>query len=219
MTEERRCAVLGQVKTLLKELQSRDDFFAMIGLFLPTMDPRYQSIKKAYDETKDAFRNNLRVGGERYFEHLRGVATIQVAYLRIRDPDIIIAGLLHDIVEDIPFWTIERVRLAFGDRVALYVDWATKPPLEDFPSREERDRAFFSRFLLAPREFWLIKLPDRLHNLLTMWVYSAEKIAQKIEETRRYYIPYAEQHLILLHEMEAALAELEDSIRNPDSAC
>lgn len=210
--------MLENVERLIADVKDRKSFLAKIGLFLPRMDPRFQSIERAYREAEDAFRDVYRDGGDRYFEHLSATTIILVEYLRIRDWRLIVAELLHDIVEDIPDWTIERVRLAFGDEVAFHVDWGTKPSLKDFPSKKARDMAYYSRFPHAPKEFFILRFPDRLHNHLTMWgVYDPAKIARKIEETRIYYLPYAEKHLILLHELEEALQRLEAQINTPQS--
>lgn len=196
------------VRSLIEEAENRKTFFKRIASFLPAMDPRYKRIEKAYDFAKDAFREMEREGGGRYFEHLRAVALIVIDYLRVRDPDIIIAALLHDIVEDKPSWTIERVRLEFGDRVALLIDYLSKPSEKEIASSEERRKTYHARFQNAPREFFYIKLSDRLHNLLTMWSLSKGKIQRKIIESEKYYLPYAEKHTILIHELEEAIKNL-----------
>lgn len=197
--------------SFLSEAENRETFFKRIASFLPTLDPRYQAIEKAYNCAKDAFRDKYRETGDRYFEHLRAVALILIEHLRVKDYRLIVAALLHDIVEDIPSWTIDRVRIEFDDEVALLVEWITKPSVEKFPLERERDRVYYNRFRFAPREFFLIKLSDRLHNLVTLWACAPEKQARKIDETRTHYLPYAEQHLILLYELEEALEQLETS--------
>jgi len=194
--------------SFLSGAENRETFFKRIASFLPTLDPRYQAIEKAYNCAKDAFRDKYRETGDRYFEHLRAVALILIEYLRVEDYRLIVAALLHDIVEDIPSWTIDRVRVEFDDEVALLVEWITKPSVEEFPSKEERNKVYYNRFRFAPREFFIIKLADRLHNLMTLWASTPEKQARKIDETKRYYLPYAEQYLILLHELEEALEQL-----------
>lgn len=190
--------------------ENKESFFLRVSRFLPTLDPRHIAIRRAYEYAKDAFRGRTREAGERYFEHLRAVALILMVYLRVTDYEVIIAAILHDIVEDIPFWTVERIRMEFGDRVALLVEYLTKPPEKDFPSGEERDKIYHERFAFAPRDFFLIKLADRLHNLIKLWACSEEKQERKIAETQRYYLPYAEKHLILLYELEEALEVLEE---------
>ena len=193
----------------LKEAENRQSFFRRIALMFPPADERYQLIERAYNDVKDAFRGKSREGGERYFEHIRAVALILIVYLRVTDYRLIIAALLHDIVEDIPSWTIERVRAVYGEEVALLVSYLSKPPLKDFPSKAERDQAYHSRFRFAPRDFFKIKLPDRLHNTLTLGTCSKEKRRRKVAETREHYLPYAEREIILFHELEWALAQVD----------
>lgn len=190
----------------LQEAQNRESFFNRIALIWPRSDPRYIAIERAYDTAKDAFRHEIRDGGERYFEHLRAVALILIEHLRVRDHELIITALLHDLVEDIRSWTIERVRREFGERVAFLLDYLTKPSKKEYPDKDDRDHAYHYRFRAAPRDFFLIKLADRLHNLLTLAFCPEEKRARKIKETREHYLPYAEKEQLLIHELEEALA-------------
>lgn len=201
--------------SFLETFENRESFFNRIAALYPTLDPRYRRIEQAYNDAKDAFRDIYRDDEEtRYFEHIRAVALIIIEYLRIKDPDIIVAALLHDIVEDIDSWTIQRVRDRYGDRVAFLVEYLTKPDKENFASKQERDDLYHSRFHSAPREFFLIKLPDRFHNLYTLWNCDVEKRKRKISETKQYYLPFAESQLILLHELEAQISILEEELES-----
>lgn len=195
----------------LSEAESKETFFRRIASFLPPMDNRYRLIEKAYNAVEEAFQDIKREGGEEYPTHLRATCLIALEYLRIEDYILLCVALLHDVVEDIAYWTIERVRIEFGDEVALYLSYATKPSAEEFPglTEEERVEIYHHRFELAPREFFYIKLADRFHNLITLWDSSPEKRVRKVEETKLYYLPYARKHLILLHELEAAIESLE----------
>lgn len=188
----------------LAAAENRETFFRRISLLFPTLDPRYQAIERAYDYAKDAFRGKSREGGERYFEHVRAVTLILIDYLRVKDYRIIIAAILHDLVEDVPSWTIDRVRRDFGDYVALLVEYLSKPP-KSFGTKAERDRAYHGRFRAAPREFFLPKLADRWHNTLTLGACPKEKRERKLAETREHYLPYAEEHFILYHEIIEAM--------------
>ncbi|KND51293.1 MAG: GTP pyrophosphokinase, (p)ppGpp synthetase I [Parcubacteria bacterium C7867-001] len=189
----------------LKEAQNRETFFRRIAQFLPPHDPRYREIEKAYNDAKDAFRETFRDGGERYFEHLRAVALILIEYLRVKDHHLIVAALMHDSVEDKKEWTIERISSEYGREVALLLEYLSMPD-ETFGTKHERERIYHERFRFAPREFWFIKLADRLHNLLTLDGRPEDKRRAKIEETVRYYLPYAEQECILIQELEHAIA-------------
>jgi len=142
------------------------------------------------------------------------VALIVLVYLRIRDPKIIAAALLHDIIEDIDNWTYDRLVLEFGIDVANLVWWVTKPPVTDFEGdKNARNRFFHHRLNGAPREVCIIKLADRLHNLITLWGTDPAKQSRKIQETQDFYLPIAEKHIILIHEIEDALSEVIKSVR------
>lgn len=196
----------------LKSAETKETFFKRIAQFLPPLDPRFKMIERAYEAAKDAHRGVLRSDGTRYFEHVRAVTLIIIEYLRVRDVSLIIAALLHDVVEDNHTWTIERVRAEFGEREALLVQYLTKPNLREVSSERDRDRIYHARFAFAPRDFFLIKLPDRFHNLITLRKRSAKKRLNKIRETRRHYMPCAEKHLILFHELTKVLQLLEQGV-------
>lgn len=186
-------------------VETRETFFIRISRFLPELDPNYKRIEMAYDDAEAAFRGKMRDGGGNYFEgHLLLVALIVVDYLEIRDPEIIIAALLHDILEDTE-WTVERLRSRYGDRVALLVYYATEPTAEEFGSKEAAELVYHNRFGSATRDFFLVKLPDRLHNLITLGARPRDKQIAKAEETELHYMRYAREHLILLPELREVL--------------
>jgi (p)ppGpp synthase/HD superfamily hydrolase len=194
--------------------ENRASFFRRISFFYPETDFRYRMIERAYNTAKDEFRDIRRDSGERYFEHLRAVALIMIDYLFVNDHELIVAGLLHDIVEDIPSWTLIRVEREFGLRVGDLLGWVSKPPVSpNFNTKEERDLFYLNRFSQVTRESCLIKLSDNFHNLSTLWECSEEKKQRKIQESKMFYLPMAKKHLILAHELMAALSALESGQR------
>lgn len=207
--------MLKKVKGILASAGSRDDFFRVIASLYPTTDWRYALIKKAYDDGKDAFRGDVRESGERYFEHLRAVALILCCYLMTEDHEEICGGLLHDNVEDKPEWTVARVTAEYNSSIALIVESVSMPD-DLFPDKEECLEVFHRRLKNASRRIIKVKLADRLHNVLTLWACSEEKRRRKIEETKRHYLPLAKEHLILYHELLAAIEELEAGMESAD---
>ncbi|MBU4216417.1 HD domain-containing protein [Candidatus Parcubacteria bacterium] len=200
--------MLKKILMIINGARSRESFFLIIASFFPTTDWRYKLIEKAYNDAKDAFRGRFRDSGdERYFEHIRAVTLILILYLRVTNYKLIVAALLHDIVEDIPSWTIARVTKEYGEEIAAYVDSLTKPS-HLFKDKEKCNEVYHRRFENARRAFFLIKLADRLHNLLTLWACSKEKRLRKVIETEIHYLPYAEKHFILYHEILAAIESL-----------
>lgn len=198
----------------LKAAENRRTFFDRIAQKYPRTSIPYLTILQAYNDSKDAFREVSREGGERYFEHKRMVALIVMDYLRVSDWRIIVLALIHDLVEDIPSWTIERVAQRYGEDIARPLDYLTKPSKNEFPKSEDRNRIYHARLASAPREVWLVKLPDRWHNLFTLGPCPVEKRLRKIEETIQHYLPHAEKEIILIHEIEAAIEMIREGIRN-----
>lgn len=182
-------------------VETRETFFRRISRFLPELDPNYKKIEMAYDDAKIAFKGITRDAGGNYFDdHLVPVALILVEYFEIRDPDLIVAALLHDILEDTD-WTVERLRSRYGDRIALLVYYATEPTAEKFGSKAAAELVYHDRFDSATRDFFIIKLADRLHNLITLGARPRDKQIAKIAETEEHYLPQARKHLILLPEL------------------
>lgn len=203
---------LSLVRRLLKREHDTESFAKLIGRYYPKFDFRYELIMRAYCTVEDAFAGKFRENGERYFEHLRAVVLILIEHLRVHDHELIVAALLHDIVEDIPTWSYDRVVREYGMRIANLVWWLTKPAVDDeFEDEAERDRHYNEQMhQRAPRDVVVIKLADRLHNLVTMWDVSAAKRKRKIIETESFYLPIAVRETVLIHEIEEVLDELKN---------
>jgi GTP pyrophosphokinase len=199
------------VKRLLKREHNSASFEKLIDKYYSRFDRRHRMIMQAYCAAEDAFASTYRESGDKYFEHLRAVALILIEYLRVRDHELIVVALLHDIVEDIDGWTYERIAREYTERIADLVWWLTKPSVAHFKNEAERDRHYNQQLHeRAPREAVIVKLADRLHNLVTMWDVSAGKRTRKIAETESFYLPLAVREMVLIHEMEAILDELKN---------
>ncbi len=157
-------------------------------------DPDLDIIKKAYVYSAKVHQGQVRKSGEPYLIHPLEVAGI-LAQLRL-DEASIVAGLLHDTVED-TLATIEEIRELFGDEVALIVDGVTK--LSKFSasqqlSQEEKQAENFRKMLVAMAQdirVILVKLADRVHNMRTLEHMSDEKQARIAQETLDIYSPLA----------------------------
>jgi lysyl-tRNA synthetase class 2 len=135
-----------------------------------------------------------------YFGHPEAVAIILLEYLRVRDANVIASAILHDNVEDLPHlgWSNEYIRKEYNQDIAELVWWVTKFDLADFGgNKKERDAMYHVHLRSAPRRAIMIKLADRLHNIMTLWAHDIEKQRRKIQETLHFYLPRAEEHTIL----------------------
>ena len=151
-------------------------------------------IQKAYEIASDAHKDQKRKSGEPYIIHPLCVAII-LADLEL-DKETIVAGLLHDAVED-TWMTVEEVSNKFSPEVALLVDGVTKLGQLSYSADKVEVQAENLRkmFLAMAKDIRviLIKLADRLHNMRTLQYMRPEKQQEKARETMDIYAPIAQR--------------------------
>ena len=173
-------------------------------------------IERAYKVAKEAHEGQFRKSGEPYIIHPLCVAII-LAELEL-DKESIIAGLLHDVVED-TVMTSEDVAREFGDEVALLVDGVTKLTQLNYQHDKIEVQAENLRkmFLAMAKDIRviMIKLADRLHNMRTMQYQSPAKQVEKSRETMDIYAPIA--HRLGISKIKVELDDLSMKYLMPDT--
>ncbi|HEX6851603.1 MAG TPA: bifunctional (p)ppGpp synthetase/guanosine-3',5'-bis(diphosphate) 3'-pyrophosphohydrolase [Candidatus Polarisedimenticolaceae bacterium] len=166
-----------------------EDIVERVESYSPQAD--LSLLRKAYVFSAREHRNQVRRSGEPYLIHPLEVAYI-LAELHL-DVSSVVAGLLHDVVED-TLTTPEMVASYFGADVAHLVDGVTKISKLQFQTREQAQAENLRKMILAMVDdirVILVKLADRLHNMRTLEHLDADKRERIARETAEIYAPLA----------------------------
>lgn len=190
-----------------------DDLIRSIRKYHPSDD--ISMVEKAYRMASDAHKEQKRKSGEPYIIHPLCVAII-LADLEL-DKETIVAGILHDVVED-TIMTLPEVEKEFGAEVALLVDGVTKLTqlswsMDKVEIQAENLRKMFLAMAKDIRVI-LIKLADRLHNMRTLQYMRPEKQKEKARETMDIYAPIA--HRLGISKIKVELDDLSLKYLQPD---
>ena len=158
------------------------------------LDPKeIDRIKRAYHFSEKCHLGQMRQSGDPYITHPLAVANI-LADMQM-DPESLMAGLLHDVIEDTGV-TKGQISRRFGRTVADLVDGVSKLGEIESASRAEQQAESFQKMTLAMSRdirVMLVKLADRLHNMRTLGVLSPEKRRRIARETIDIYAPIAQR--------------------------
>jgi GTP diphosphokinase / guanosine-3',5'-bis(diphosphate) 3'-diphosphatase len=169
-------------------------------------DADEEALNRAYVYATRKHGQQLRHSGDPYYAHPVAVAGL-LTELKM-DQATIIAGLLHDVVEDTDT-PVSEIREQFGDAVAELVDGVTKLPRLSSDGPKQPQAENFQKFILATTKdirVLLVKLADRLHNMRTIGFMPKPESRQRIaRETMEIYAPLARRVGLSLY-----AGELED---------
>ena len=170
---------------------SKQEFLQQIHQDNPYID--LENIAKAYDFCCEAHKEQKRKSGEPYAIHPIEVA-LEISKLNL-DEQSIIAGLLHDVVEDTKY-TKKDIEKMFSKEIANIVDGVTKFEKIQFQEKHIRQVENFRKLFLALSKdirVLIVKLCDRVHNMRTLQFQKPEKQKLIAIETIEIYAPLAER--------------------------
>lgn len=166
-----------------------DDLVRRVEAYYPDAD--FTMLRKAYLFAEKAHSGQKRSSGEDYIIHPMNVAA---TLIRLHmDLDTIIAGLLHDVVEDCGV-SPQEIEKEFNQGVADLVVGLTKISKIKFKSKEESQIENFRKMVVAMAKdlrVIIVKLADRMHNMRTLQYVSDEKQKKIAQETLDIYVPLA----------------------------
>jgi guanosine-3',5'-bis(diphosphate) 3'-pyrophosphohydrolase len=179
----RRIDFSHEIELSIDELEKR------ITAFNPDADMAL--IRKAYEFAEKHHRPQKRSSGEPYIIHPMNVVATLVK-LKM-DLDTICAGFLHDVVEDCDV-TPAEIEKEFSPTIAQIVVGCTKISKIKFKTKEEGQVENFRKLVVAMAKdirVIIVKLADRMHNMLTLQYVNEEKQKRKAQETLDIYVPLA----------------------------
>ena len=185
---------------------TREELIAKVRAYHPRV--KSELLGAAYDFAKTHHGEQKRDSGDAYYSHPVEVASL-LADVHL-DEITIVAGLLHDVVEDVDEIDIGEIEVRFGADVAELVDGVTKLDQIEFSSKEAAQAENFQKFILATTSdirVLLVKLADRLHNMRTLhFRKKAESRHRTARETMDIYAPLARR--VGLYQLAAEMEDL-----------
>ncbi|WP_458408385.1 RelA/SpoT family protein [Anaerotignum sp.] len=184
-----------------------------IKTYHPSTD--FSMVEKAYQLANNAHKDQKRKSGEPYIIHPLKVAYI-LAELEL-DMESIVAGILHDVIEDTEY-SYEDISKLFSEEIAALVDGVTKLGKLSYTTKEEVQAENYRKMFLAMAKdirVILIKLADRLHNMRTLNYMKPEKQKEKAQETLDIYAPLA--HRLGISKIRSEMEDLCFKYLDPDA--
>jgi RelA/SpoT family (p)ppGpp synthetase len=194
---------------------TKEELAGMVLAYQPDADRA--RLHRAYDFAREKHGDQLRQSGDPYYSHPVRVATL-LSLVRL-DEATIMAGLLHDTVEDCDDVDLALIEKEFGSDVAELVDGVTKLGQLEYQSEASKQAENFQKFILATVNdirVLLVKLADRMHNMRTLHFKKKEESRRRVaRETMDLYAPLARR--VGLHYLASEMEDLAFQHLNPEA--
>lgn len=188
-----------------KDTITIDNLMDQVDKYIKDQKER-ERILDAYYYAKEKHEGQYRKSGEQYIIHPLNVALILTSIYA--DSDCLIAGLLHDVIEDCDV-DVDEFKEKFGLTVYKLVDGVTKLGRLHFSTDNEYLVEYYKKIIVGMSEdvrVIIVKLADRLHNMRTLWATPVEKQKKKSKEVLEIFAPLA--HHLGIHKIKSELEDL-----------
>ena len=188
-----------------KDTITIDDLMEKVDSYIKDPKER-EKILDAYYYAKEKHTGQFRKSGEEYIIHPLNVALILTSIYS--DSDCLVAGLLHDVIEDTDV-DIDEFKEKFGLTIYKLVDGVTKLGRLHFSTDNEYLVEYYKKIIVGMSEdvrVIIVKLADRLHNMRTLWATPIESQKKKSKEVLEIFAPLA--HHLGIHKIKSELEDL-----------
>lgn len=168
----------------------RYDLEKDISEFLNPID--IHRVMSAYDLAEEVHHEQKRNDDSPYFLHCERVCKILLKEINVQDPDILIAALTHDVLEDSPSLTQEVLAYNFGEYAAFIVHILTKNLNEQKADPDAIERAHVELLAKSPSDCLMIKLAARLDNFRCLDFHLKRNPLIYVNRTTELYLPLAD---------------------------
>ncbi len=196
--------VLCNLRKVIDSHSKTHEIASMVSRVYPHGSREFTAIMSTVELVSKTHKGGKRNNGQLLLSHELAMFAIAFEYCEIRDLQLLYAILLHDLNEDYPEeWSIMQISAWYGHEVARLVSAVTKPPKEDWQTNAMYDNVVFARVNEGGKMAILLKIIDRLHNMLTLWGDNKKK-TRKVRQTIVHVLPMAASCDFLLRELMAA---------------
>jgi GTP diphosphokinase / guanosine-3',5'-bis(diphosphate) 3'-diphosphatase len=172
-----------------KQFYSREELIADVS---PDIDPvGLTTVLSAFEVAGSVHERQFRDDATPYFLHISRVARIVVRELRSKNPDLIAASLLHDVLEDSTEITADVIKYNFNPYIAYIVEVLTKNIRLTGVLREMEDQRYLERLHYSNIDCKIVKFAERLDNFRCLEFGVKKNPFQYIDETETHYFPMA----------------------------
>ncbi len=196
-----------------KEQYTIEDLIEKASVYIPE-EENLEKLRKAYEFAEIAHKGQFRKTGEPYIIHPLNVAIILTTVYA--DTDTLIAGLLHDTIEDCSVEK-EKIDELFGHTAGNLVYGVSKLGRINFSTENEYLIEYYKKIIVGMSEdvrVIIVKLADRLHNMRTLYALPEEKQKKIAKETLEILAPIA--HHLGIHKIKSELEDLSLRYLKPD---
>jgi GTP pyrophosphokinase len=199
--------MLERIKAVLETYSTVSSFEVLVHKHFASDVKGHVLVMRALRLATREHKGESRLDGKPVLSHPIAIAVILMVILNEKSPDVIAAALLHLFIEEVPGWNFDRLHMTFGFKVASHVWFVSKTTRDDEKKWVLRTQLSHNKLLHAEASTQMLKLCDRLNNLLSIKFLPVWKQKRMLRDTVDFYVPLSSQLGVLEEALLEAIKE------------